>query len=356
MVQPTASALQQFPLMKHFERDEMEILAPLFERARYPTGTFLIREGGEDDDLFLLEEGHIEVWLRENGVDHPIAELPEKSVFGEMAFLDGEKRSTSIRAKDDVTVLRLSRKRFDGLGIELEKMRFKFLAYLSQSTLHKLRYSNQKTIEERDKRDRFGFFVIIMVMAFSLVACVAGFGDDIKRVIPTYILSLVMCSATMALCFFGVRLVKLPLSEFGFTLRRWKRSTVEGVVVASVLLVGFHFYLPQYNIAGLYMELFLYGYKGWIYIIVVILQQVIFRGVLQTALENFYQRRTIAIVVSSIAFSVSHAYLGAAATVGALFMGLFLGAIYAHQRDLVGISIVHYALGSIGMALKFVPV
>jgi hypothetical protein len=60
----------------------------------FNTGEFLIEEGGEDRVLFFLLSGAASV-VRE-GASVPIAELAPGDLFGEIAFLTGQKRTSNV--------------------------------------------------------------------------------------------------------------------------------------------------------------------------------------------------------------------------------------------------------------------
>lgn len=71
----------------------------------------LMKEGELGDSLFILVEGEVEVRKGRQA----IAQLGPGECVGEMALLDSEPRSATVRAAEDVRVLRLDRDAFDEL-------------------------------------------------------------------------------------------------------------------------------------------------------------------------------------------------------------------------------------------------
>jgi len=71
----------------------------------------LMKEGELGDSLFILVEGEVEVRKGRQA----IAKLGAGECVGEMALLDSEPRSATVRAAEDVRVLRLDRDAFDEL-------------------------------------------------------------------------------------------------------------------------------------------------------------------------------------------------------------------------------------------------
>lgn len=355
MTSPTPEVLRRLPFFEVFSEEELRRLASLFTQVTYPPGATLIREGDFTTELFFLEKNAVEVFKSERGKEYKLAEIQETELFGEMSFLDREQRSTTIRSQGEVIALRLAREDLESLDKEEGTLKYKFLSNLGSATISKLRKANQVSMGEKDRQHRFGKFVMIMVIAFTLVAIIAGFSRSISERIPDYILSLSMCLFTTGLCYFAIKIIRLPFEAFGFTFLRWKQSLFEGIAISAFLLLSFQLLFPQRNLWGVIQTLFSTG-QGWIYILVALMQQIIFRGVLQTALENFYQERLIPVIIASMAFSVSHVAFGPGATVGSFFMGLFLGVLYIRYRDLIGITVVHYTLGTIGMALQLIKI
>jgi CRP/FNR family transcriptional regulator, cyclic AMP receptor protein len=77
----------------------------------------LLKAGESDNSLNIVVSGQVEV-INPNsfGILKRIATIGEGSVFGELAFFDGQPRSASIRAITEGQLLRLSRKGFDRIA------------------------------------------------------------------------------------------------------------------------------------------------------------------------------------------------------------------------------------------------
>jgi len=78
----------------------------------YAPGEAIIRQGDTDTDLYLLERGHVEVFVAgaENGTAPVRATYLEAgAIFGEAAFMSGGRRATTIVAITECQVLRIPR-------------------------------------------------------------------------------------------------------------------------------------------------------------------------------------------------------------------------------------------------------
>lgn len=96
-------------------------LAAQLERRRYPPGTLVDRTNQESTDLYLVQEGSLEVWSPplEGDPDSQrlLMTVVAGQITGEMSLLDGGRRSADLRAGEDgVTILALRRERLRALA------------------------------------------------------------------------------------------------------------------------------------------------------------------------------------------------------------------------------------------------
>jgi diguanylate cyclase (GGDEF)-like protein len=88
-------------------------LGPLGEEVSLPAGALLWREGEPGDHVVLLREGTLEVTHEpEEGERLVLRTMYPGAVVGEMAALDGQTRSATVRARTAVELLRIPAGRF----------------------------------------------------------------------------------------------------------------------------------------------------------------------------------------------------------------------------------------------------
>lgn len=78
-----------------------------YERSFYKKGEYIISAGDKGDYAYVLIEGDIYITLPDS--HEKIAELNEGEVFGELALLTDEVRSTNVIAQSNVQVMKLSK-------------------------------------------------------------------------------------------------------------------------------------------------------------------------------------------------------------------------------------------------------
>ncbi len=94
--------LRTFEIAAGLTSEEIEVLAQLLDRQRYSPGEFIIRRDDEATNLFLVMSGVVGVWLGEPGTGSRVASFSVGTMVGELAFLDGARRSAHVVAECDV--------------------------------------------------------------------------------------------------------------------------------------------------------------------------------------------------------------------------------------------------------------
>lgn len=72
-----------------------------------PAGALLIREGDDTRTAYFLHAGQAGVYKQKDGKSLKLGQLSEGQLFGEMAYLLSEKRTASVIAETEITVLAL---------------------------------------------------------------------------------------------------------------------------------------------------------------------------------------------------------------------------------------------------------
>ena len=71
----------------------------------FNAGLTLWEEGDDADDAFLILSGEVDLYRTQDDVFHHLGTVPESNIVGESSIIRREKRSTTARARTDVTAL-----------------------------------------------------------------------------------------------------------------------------------------------------------------------------------------------------------------------------------------------------------
>jgi CRP-like cAMP-binding protein len=120
------------PLFRPFDRQQQMDLIRRFDGHEVDAGTEIIREGGPGLGLFVVLAGEVEVTKRQASADGSpagevtLAHLRAGEVFGEMALINNQPTSASVRAARRSTILFLAREYFQRLIEALPEIRHYF--------------------------------------------------------------------------------------------------------------------------------------------------------------------------------------------------------------------------------------
>lgn len=109
----TLEALRSVPLFNSLDDGAARALRDLLVVSDVPAGTLLFQSGDAGDAMYLIEAGRVRIFIRdEDDEDVTLAELAAGDFFGEMAIVDGKRRSANALAIEAARLAVLSRADF----------------------------------------------------------------------------------------------------------------------------------------------------------------------------------------------------------------------------------------------------
>jgi CRP/FNR family transcriptional regulator, cyclic AMP receptor protein len=109
----TIDTLRHVPLFESLDDEAARQLCELLETRDCKAETFLFRSGDEGDAMYLIERGKVRICVQAtDGREVTLTELDRGDYFGEMALLDGPRRSADAVVAEDARLAVLSRDHF----------------------------------------------------------------------------------------------------------------------------------------------------------------------------------------------------------------------------------------------------
>jgi CRP-like cAMP-binding protein len=109
-----ADMIRNSPLGTELSDSQCQALSEKVTVMGLKEGQFLIDEGEEDNSLYVIISGHLEVLIRSAGGDLVTLHLlREGEMAGELGFLEGRPHSASLRAVGNCIALCLTREDFE---------------------------------------------------------------------------------------------------------------------------------------------------------------------------------------------------------------------------------------------------
>jgi CRP/FNR family cyclic AMP-dependent transcriptional regulator len=126
-----------------FAWPEIESIAAHLRVERRARGERVCREGDLDPSLFVIAKGSVAIVKQDAGEkEQLLAKLGPGQTIGEMALLDGQPRSASVVAAEDLVLLVFTRAELDRLVEEKPRLGVKLLWKLARFLSQRLRQTS----------------------------------------------------------------------------------------------------------------------------------------------------------------------------------------------------------------------
>ncbi len=100
--------LKEVPFFASLKKKDLSVIAKHTDEIDVPAGKVLAREGDIGHEFFVIEEGTAEVTRG----GQKVAELGAGDFFGEIALLEEDRRTATVTAMTDMTVIVMTRADF----------------------------------------------------------------------------------------------------------------------------------------------------------------------------------------------------------------------------------------------------
>ena len=106
----TLEMITEAPLFSLLDAEERAALAKLMQPCKFASGAILFREGDAADSLFMIQKGSVEVVIDTyEGERLKLIDLEAGDLVGEVSFLDGDPRTSTVIALEDCEMLEFDR-------------------------------------------------------------------------------------------------------------------------------------------------------------------------------------------------------------------------------------------------------
>ena len=144
MKEPLYQSLKKYSYFAHLSDAALDALSGKLYSAEFPEGTKIIKEGTPAEYFYLISKGEVEIFKETRwGQTANINVLGPGKGFGEMALITSSPRYCSIRAKTDVSLLKLHKKDFEEI-VNMDSIFSKMSGKMTESYLF---FNKLKTLQ-----------------------------------------------------------------------------------------------------------------------------------------------------------------------------------------------------------------
>lgn len=130
-LEEAVDVMREIPMFRNVDDKRLRLFAFMGQTLTYMTGERLFEQGEDGDAAYIILEGEVDVLVPAADGEISVAVLGQKQIFGEMAVLCDQKRSTAIAARGGLRVLRLERDAIMGLLKEFPDISLEFIKVLA---------------------------------------------------------------------------------------------------------------------------------------------------------------------------------------------------------------------------------
>ena len=141
-LQDEVELLRNIPLFAKIEPSKLKLLAFTSERLTYSQDEILFSQGDAGDSAYIIIGGEADIVVNTPSGPLVIATLKQNEIVGEIAILCDVPRTATVRAKTELTTLRITKDLFFNLVIEFPQIAVEImreLAHRLEKTTTKLR-------------------------------------------------------------------------------------------------------------------------------------------------------------------------------------------------------------------------
>ncbi len=349
--------LSNLVLFHDLSAEEIRKVVDVSVIEKFTTNKTIVEEGDKNTEVYLVLDGEMIVskWDAEHCSQVVIAKLPKEEMFGEMSFMDGSPRSTTVKTSKPATLLKISKSSLSPYPNILTKL----ISNMAAVNIGRLRSSNNqlvKTIRENQHLTQFiqtvGKLLFYQYLIFGIISLISLYFFKENALYISWLIALPVIIVV-------ARNNRYEWTHFGVNLHHWP-SVILLSLVSTGLVLGIVFYLSK-------MTLLVDLFEGWnfmnhlasprywgFFAFYSLAQEFIARGIFQTSLENFLNddRGYKSIFINAAFLFVLLFPLGIVKATSIFLISLPLGMIYHKQKTLLGVFLIHFLLLGLGI-LKY---
>lgn len=339
-------------LFKGLSAHEIETLKKTSTEQEFEPNHVIIEEGDLTQDIYLLVAGEVAVlkWNETRFSQILLGTIIKGEMFGEMSFLDGSPRSSTIKALKKTKVLKIAR---DSAALNPETFA-KIVANIASANINRLRGINRQFVKNLERKEEqtkiqesIGHFLLFqyLILGFSIFAAwlyphpLQAYLPWVIALLPSIIL---------------LKVFKFPLNFFGIRKDHLFKIVLQALAFVFIIMI-FAYLLEKYALSNSDLSAKYFSLKpqlmplSWSWAglaLYAFAQEFIGRGILQNSLQKLLndKKRSYFIWLNGCFLFLFFLPLGLTTSAIIFFINLPLGYFFNLEKNLAGVFLIHYLL------------
>ncbi|MDB2614158.1 cyclic nucleotide-binding domain-containing protein [Chlamydiales bacterium] len=354
----TIKEIWKLKIFQSLSLEELNYISPMIHEKKINTGDVIIKENEKTTDIYMIKEGSVDVKKRGfKNNEFLISSLGAGDVFGEMAFVDNQPRSSSVVASNPTVLFQFN---VDLLSVDdpmgasilgklhinfIQKL-FSYMKELNKGTIQHLK-NKITSVSQETEFGKFFVYAITFFSVYNLISVYIPLSSIISSPMQILELSCVLLFPAFAYMYhmsYTFKKLGVHFCDSGKMISQILAIILYGLITAVAV---FNIYTG--SVSPFYQEILqnIYDLASWTSIPLLIYAfsvELTMRGLIQNSLQKFLDDKSGVKSVFLIAtFMISvNLYFGMDVAIATYTLNLLYGLTYIFQRNLLGVTLLRF--------------
>ncbi len=321
----------------------------------------IFAEGDEDNTLMIVLKGEAQLTRQALHTELPLGPVGVGGFLGQLSFLDAATRQVTAKTTDTPVVIA----RINPIDVLLlpdgDKHYDSLRAGLVVPVVRSLRQQSKALVLAIEDRQRFaGFFLFMIAIIYGCMLIYFLVAEQFVTDTTSQLFAWQNAAILVVPSLFVVYRLKLSRADLGLQAEEFRDSLKWGLIWGIGVSIFFVGTFMAFRLAGMMPDFQrAQAFELWdmvLYLPHTFIQELVARGIIQNGYQRFFDDQSgyRSVTFASFVFAIAHIPVGVPAVLLTFVGGMLFGLFFLKYRHLVGVTLVHFAVGGSAIALGLI--